>query len=84
MAATPGLTEVVLYDALVNYLISMARLVEGAMNRALDALEIHVSRFPAFRQIRPQTLFSRLCTSAAGDAYMYDVGPQIHVHEVAL
>ena len=38
MATTPGLTEVVLYDTLVNYLISMARLVEGAMNRALDAI----------------------------------------------
>ena len=33
-----GLTEAVLYDALVNYLVSMARTVEGAMNRALDAL----------------------------------------------
>jgi len=38
MAATPGLTEVVLYDTMVNYLVSMARTVEGAMNRALDAL----------------------------------------------
>src|SRR5258708_2300233 len=38
MAAIPGLTEVVLYDTLVNYLVSMARTVEGAMNRALDAL----------------------------------------------
>jgi len=39
MASTSaGLTEAVLYDALVNYLISMARTVEGAMNRALDAL----------------------------------------------
>ena len=38
MAATPGLTEAVLYDTLVNYLVSMARLVEGAMNRALDAI----------------------------------------------
>src|SRR5271166_1423916 len=38
MAATSGLTEVVLYDTLVNYLISMARLVESAMNRALDAI----------------------------------------------
>ena len=38
MAATPGLTEVVLYDTLVNYLVSMARTVEGAMNRALDAI----------------------------------------------
>src|SRR3981189_280975 len=38
MAATAGLTEVVLYDTLVNYLVSMARNVEGAMNRALDAI----------------------------------------------
>ena len=38
MATTPGLTEVVLYDTLVNYLVSMARTVEGAMNRALDAI----------------------------------------------
>jgi phosphate transport system protein len=39
MASTSaGLTEAVLYDALVNYLVSMARTVEGAMNRALDAL----------------------------------------------
>ena len=38
MGATAGLTEVVLYDALVNYLVSMARTVEGAMNRALDAI----------------------------------------------
>lgn len=37
-AATPSLTETVLYDTLVNYLISMARTVEGAMNRALDAV----------------------------------------------
>jgi len=37
MAATASLTEAVLYDALVNYLISMARTVESAMNRALDA-----------------------------------------------
>ena len=38
--ATPaaGLTEAVLYDALVNYLVSMARTVECAMNRALDAI----------------------------------------------
>jgi phosphate transport system protein len=33
-----GLTEAVLYDTLVNYLISMARIVESAMNRALDAI----------------------------------------------
>ena len=38
MATTAGLTEVVLYDTLVNYLVSMARAVEGAMNRALDAI----------------------------------------------
>jgi phosphate transport system protein len=38
MAATAGLTESVLYDTLVNYLVSMARTVEGAMNRALDAI----------------------------------------------
>lgn len=38
METTPGLTEVVLHDTLVNYLISMTRLVESAMNRALDAL----------------------------------------------
>ncbi|HUL34133.1 MAG TPA: phosphate signaling complex protein PhoU [Candidatus Eisenbacteria bacterium] len=38
MAATSGLTEAVLYDSLVNYLTSMARVVESAMNRALDAI----------------------------------------------
>jgi phosphate transport system protein len=39
MASTaPGLSETVLYDTLVNYLVSMARTVEGAMNRALDSL----------------------------------------------
>jgi phosphate transport system protein len=38
MATTAGLTEVVLYDTLINYLVSMARTVEGAMNRALDAI----------------------------------------------
>jgi phosphate transport system protein len=32
------MTETVLYDTLVNYLISMARSVEGAMNRALEAI----------------------------------------------
>jgi phosphate transport system protein len=37
MATASGMTEVVMYDTLVNYLISMARLVESAMNRALDA-----------------------------------------------
>jgi phosphate transport system protein len=38
MAAAAGLTEAVLYETLVNYLVSMARTVEGAMNRALDAI----------------------------------------------
>jgi len=38
MENATGHTEVVLYDTLVNYLVSMARTVEGAMNRALDAL----------------------------------------------
>src|SRR6201997_5099610 len=38
MASSAGMTETVLYDALVNYLVSMARTVEGAMNRALDAI----------------------------------------------
>src|SRR5580692_2189782 len=38
MGTAPGLTETVLYDTLMNYLVSMARTVEGAMNRALDAI----------------------------------------------
>ncbi len=38
METATGLTEVVLHDTLVNYLISMARVVETAMNRALDAI----------------------------------------------
>jgi phosphate transport system protein len=38
MASAAGLTEVVLYDTLVSYLVSMARTVEGAMNRALDSI----------------------------------------------
>jgi len=38
LAATPGLTEAVLYDTLVNYLVSMAHTVEGAMNRATDVV----------------------------------------------
>src|SRR6266404_3022428 len=42
-SSSAGLTEAVLYDALVNYLVSMARTVEGAMNRALDALISHDS-----------------------------------------
>jgi phosphate transport system protein len=36
--ATTAFGEVVLYDALVNYLNSMARMVEGSVNRALDAI----------------------------------------------
>src|SRR6516225_4534510 len=38
MGSPTGLTEAVLYDTLVNYLISMARTVEGAVNRALEAI----------------------------------------------
>jgi phosphate transport system protein len=38
MGTNPGLTETVLNDTLVNYLVSMARTVESAMNRSLDAL----------------------------------------------
>jgi phosphate transport system protein len=38
MSAASGPTETVLYDTLVNYLVSMARTVEGAMNRAIDSL----------------------------------------------
>jgi len=38
MGSGAGLTETVLYDTLVNYLISMARTVEGAMNRALESI----------------------------------------------
>jgi len=38
MASAAPLSETVLYDTLVNYLVSMARAVEGAMNRSLDAL----------------------------------------------
>lgn len=38
MSSAAGLTEAVLYDTLVNYLVSMARTVEGATNRALDAI----------------------------------------------
>src|SRR6266436_857779 len=38
MGSAAGMTETVLYDTLVNYLISMARTVEGAMNRALEAI----------------------------------------------
>jgi phosphate transport system protein len=38
METAPGLTQAVLYDTLVNYLVSMARSVESAMNGALDAI----------------------------------------------
>src|SRR5690348_11965093 len=38
MASSTAVTEVVLYDTLVNYLVSMARTVEGAMNRGLAAI----------------------------------------------
>src|SRR5579862_5137082 len=38
MASSAELTEAVLYETLINYLVSMARTVEGAMNRALDAI----------------------------------------------
>jgi phosphate transport system protein len=38
MASVTKISGVVLYDTLVNYLVSMSRTVEGAMNRALDAL----------------------------------------------
>src|SRR5258708_12236771 len=38
MCSAAGVTETVLYDTLVNYLISMARTVEGAMNRAVEGI----------------------------------------------
>ncbi|HET7150964.1 MAG TPA: phosphate signaling complex protein PhoU [Candidatus Acidoferrum sp.] len=38
MATSARLTDSVMHDALVNYLISMARTVESAMNRALDSI----------------------------------------------
>ncbi|MGC1482465.1 MAG: phosphate signaling complex protein PhoU [Candidatus Acidiferrum sp.] len=38
MPSAAGMTETVLYDTLVNYLASMARTVEAAMNRALEAI----------------------------------------------
>jgi phosphate transport system protein len=38
MASGTKITGAVMYDTLVNYLVSMSRTVEGAMNRALDAL----------------------------------------------
>ena len=37
-ALPSAVTDAVMYDTLVNYLVSMARTVEGAMNRALDAI----------------------------------------------
>jgi phosphate transport system protein len=36
--AASAVTSAVMYDTLLNYLVSMARTVEGAMNRALDAI----------------------------------------------
>ncbi|GAC1668347.1 MAG: phosphate signaling complex protein PhoU [Candidatus Acidiferrum sp.] len=38
METQTGATEMVLYDTLMNYLVSMARTVESAMNRSLDAI----------------------------------------------
>src|ERR1700747_1295381 len=38
MASTPKLTDTVMLDTLMNYIVSMARTVESAMNRALDAI----------------------------------------------
>src|SRR5258708_12509944 len=38
MTTAAGFTEAVLYDTLVNHLMSMARTVESAMNRSLDAI----------------------------------------------
>jgi len=39
MTTSPSVfSDAVMYDTLVNYLVSMARTVEGAMNRALDAI----------------------------------------------
>src|SRR5271154_84525 len=39
MTTSPSVfSDVVMYDTLINYLVSMARTVEGAMNRALDAI----------------------------------------------
>src|SRR5213080_1812760 len=35
---TPRITESVMLDTLMNYLVTMARTVESAMNRALDAI----------------------------------------------
>lgn len=38
LESVAGLQDAVLHDTLINYLVSMARLVESAMNRALDAI----------------------------------------------
>lgn len=38
MATSARLTDSIMHDTLVNYLVSMARTVESAMNRALDAI----------------------------------------------
>ena len=38
MATSARLTESLMVDTLMNYLVSMARTVESAMNRALDAI----------------------------------------------
>src|SRR5438874_12959285 len=38
MATTTRLTEPIMLDTLMNYLVSMARTVESTMNRALDAI----------------------------------------------
>ena len=50
MASTAKITGTVMYDTLVNYLVSMSRTVEGAMNRALDALvdieNLHTANLP--------------------------------------
>jgi phosphate transport system protein len=46
MAATAKTTENFYKDAMVNYLISMARTVEGAVNRAIEAL-LHSQRAQA-------------------------------------
>jgi phosphate transport system protein len=49
MGTASRLTETVLYETLVDYLASMARTVEGAMNRALDSLvNLHGAETTAF------------------------------------
>jgi phosphate transport system protein len=54
MATSPTLADTVLYDTLVNYLIGMARTVEAAMNRALEAI---VSRDAARAALLPGEVF---------------------------